>query len=140
VDFGGLAVWVPCSDALAEGLEATHLVFSAAAGVVTRPALPECPAVVPGGTQGFISGDCGGAVRFPGATVLADRNDRGGLAVDDGSVTAAGIQGKTTVAEASRSFDLSPSEIEGWVEDAKRGMENSLRANRLISASNTRSS
>ena len=26
------------------------------------------------------------------------------------------IQGKTTVAEASRAFDLSPSEIEGWVE------------------------
>ena len=41
------------------------------------------------------------------------------------------IQGKTTVAEASRSFDLTPSEIEGWVEDAKRGMENSLRANPL---------
>ena len=39
------------------------------------------------------------------------------------------IQGKTTVAEASRSFDLTPSEIEGWVDDAKRGMENSLRAN-----------
>jgi transposase-like protein len=33
------------------------------------------------------------------------------------------IQGKTTVAEASRSFDLSPSEIEGWIDDAKRGME-----------------
>ena len=41
------------------------------------------------------------------------------------------IQGKTTVAEASRSFDLSPSEIEGWVDDAKKGMENSLRANPL---------
>jgi transposase-like protein len=41
------------------------------------------------------------------------------------------IQGKTTVAEASRAFDLSPSEIEGWVEDAKRGMENALRANPL---------
>ncbi|WP_283176386.1 transposase [Gemmobacter sp. 24YEA27] len=41
------------------------------------------------------------------------------------------IQGKTTVAEASRSSDLSPSEIEGWVDDAKRGMENSLRANPL---------
>lgn len=41
------------------------------------------------------------------------------------------IQGKTTVAEASRSYDLSPSEIEGWVEDAKRGMENALRANLL---------
>lgn len=41
------------------------------------------------------------------------------------------IQGKTTVAEASRSFDLSPSEVEGWVEDAKRGMENSPRASPL---------
>ncbi|TJZ82434.1 DUF1153 domain-containing protein [Paracoccus hibiscisoli] len=41
------------------------------------------------------------------------------------------IQGRTTVAAASRSFDLTPSEIEGWVEDAKRGMENSLRANPL---------
>ncbi|AZB57458.1 DUF1153 domain-containing protein [Cereibacter sphaeroides] len=41
------------------------------------------------------------------------------------------IQGKTTVAEASRAYDLSPSEIEGWVEDAKRGLENALRANPL---------
>lgn len=30
------------------------------------------------------------------------------------------IQGKTTAAEASWSFDLSPSEIEAWVNDAKR--------------------
>lgn len=41
------------------------------------------------------------------------------------------IQGKTTLAEASRAFDLSPSEIEQWVEDGKRGMENALRANPL---------
>ena len=41
------------------------------------------------------------------------------------------IQGKTTVSEASRSFDLSPSEIQSWVDDAKRGMENSPRANPL---------
>lgn len=41
------------------------------------------------------------------------------------------IQGKTTVAEASRSFDLAPSEVESWVEDAKKGMENALRANPL---------
>ena len=33
------------------------------------------------------------------------------------------IQGKTTVALASRTFDLTLSEIEGWVEDAKRGMD-----------------
>ena len=38
------------------------------------------------------------------------------------------IQGKTTVAEASRQFDLSPSELESWVEQAKAGMENALRA------------
>ena len=41
------------------------------------------------------------------------------------------IQGKTTVAEASRAYDLSPSEIENWMDDAKRGMENALRANPL---------
>jgi transposase-like protein len=39
------------------------------------------------------------------------------------------IQGKTTVAEASRVYDLPPSEIEKWIEDGKRGMENALRAN-----------
>jgi transposase-like protein len=39
------------------------------------------------------------------------------------------IQGKTTVAEASRLHDLPPSELEKWIEDGKRGMENALRAN-----------
>ncbi|WP_459615944.1 DUF1153 domain-containing protein [Bordetella sp. 2513F-2] len=39
------------------------------------------------------------------------------------------IQGKTTVAEASRQYDLSPSEVEQWIDDGKRGMENALRAN-----------
>src|SRR5699024_1944621 len=38
------------------------------------------------------------------------------------------IQGKTTIAEASRAYDLSPAEIESWVEDGKSGMENALRA------------
>jgi transposase-like protein len=37
------------------------------------------------------------------------------------------IQGRTTVSEASRQFDLPPSEIEGWVEAGKAGMENALR-------------
>jgi transposase-like protein len=41
------------------------------------------------------------------------------------------MQGKTSVAEASRSFDMPPSEIEGWVEDARKGMENALRAKPL---------
>lgn len=38
------------------------------------------------------------------------------------------IQGKTTVAEASRQYDLPPAEIEDWVDQAKAGMENALRA------------
>lgn len=41
------------------------------------------------------------------------------------------IQGKTTVSEAARAFDLTPSEIEEWVNDAKQGMENALRAKPL---------
>jgi transposase-like protein len=41
------------------------------------------------------------------------------------------LQGKTTVAEARRRYDLPPSEIEQWVDEGKRGMENALRANPL---------
>lgn len=33
--------------------------------------------------------------------------------------------------EASRSYDLPPSEIETWIDEARRGMENALRANPL---------
>ena len=39
------------------------------------------------------------------------------------------IQGNAKVAEASRAFDLTPSVVVGWVEDARKGMENALRAN-----------
>lgn len=38
------------------------------------------------------------------------------------------IQGKTTAAAASRQFELTPAEIESWLEDGKRRMENALRA------------
>jgi len=38
------------------------------------------------------------------------------------------IQGKTTVAEASRQYDLTPSEIQDWLDQGKAGMENALRA------------
>lgn len=41
------------------------------------------------------------------------------------------IQGEATVSEASRQYDLAPSEVEQWVDDDKRGMENALRANPL---------
>ena len=35
------------------------------------------------------------------------------------------------LAEASRAYDLTPSEVESWVEDGKKGMENALKANPL---------
>ena len=38
------------------------------------------------------------------------------------------IQGKTTISEASRQFDLPPTEIEDWIDQGKAGMENALRA------------
>lgn len=38
------------------------------------------------------------------------------------------IQGKTTVSEASRQFDLASSELEDWMDQAKAGMVNALRA------------
>ena len=51
------------------------------------------------------------------------------------------IRGKTTVAGASRTYDLAPSEVEGWVDDAKKGMENALKANPLdVRQQSTRSS
>lgn len=41
------------------------------------------------------------------------------------------IKGKSTVSEASRTYNLPVSEVENWVVDGKRGMENALRANPL---------
>ena len=41
------------------------------------------------------------------------------------------LQGKTSVSEVARSFDLSPSEIEDWVDEGKKGLENALRAKPL---------
>jgi transposase-like protein len=38
------------------------------------------------------------------------------------------FQGKTTFAEVSRKYDLTPATIEEWMEDARLGMENQLRA------------
>ncbi|EED31990.1 hypothetical protein NOR53_3429 [gamma proteobacterium NOR5-3] len=38
-------------------------------------------------------------------------------------------KGQTTVNDAAREFDLTPSEIERWMQDAEAGMENALKAN-----------
>ena len=41
------------------------------------------------------------------------------------------MQGKTTVTEASRLYDLAPSEIENCVDDGRKDIENALKANPL---------
>ena len=38
------------------------------------------------------------------------------------------LKGKTTVAEVSRQHDLTPGEIERWVDEGINGMENNFRA------------
>ena len=38
------------------------------------------------------------------------------------------LQGKPTVAEASRSYDLPPPEIETWIDEAKRGPQSASRS------------
>jgi len=41
------------------------------------------------------------------------------------------IQGKTSISEAVWSFDIASAEIGEWVDEAKRGMGNALRAKPL---------
>jgi hypothetical protein len=50
LDFGGLAVGVSCGDAFTEGLEAAPLCLDPTSGVISRPALPERPAIVASGS------------------------------------------------------------------------------------------
>ncbi|MBY5985171.1 DUF1153 domain-containing protein [Halomonas sp. DP5Y7-2] len=38
------------------------------------------------------------------------------------------FKSKTTAAEVARQYDLTVSEIEGWVDEAQRSMENGFRA------------
>src|SRR6056297_3209772 len=93
LDFGGLAVWISCADAFSEGLQAPHLCFDPASDMVSGPAFPECSAVVSGGAQGFVAGARRRTVLFPWSAVLADRDDRSGMTVDDGGMAAAGAIG-----------------------------------------------
>lgn len=91
VDFGGLAIWIPRGDALTKGLQASHLGFHAAAGVVSGPPLPECPTVVTRGAQGFFARRGSRAVLFPSPTVPSGRDDCRATACDDGAVASAGM-------------------------------------------------
>ena len=50
---------------------------------------------------------------------------------EEGGFSGRILQGKTSVSEASRAHDLPPSEIEEWVDEGKKGLENALRAKPL---------
>lgn len=93
MDFGGLSVGVSCHDTLAEGFQAAHLRLDPAAGVISGPAFPERPPVVSRRAQGVVAGACSRAVCFPETSVLSDRDDRNGVAFDDGLVAAACVVG-----------------------------------------------
>ncbi|MEM7750079.1 MAG: DUF1153 domain-containing protein, partial [Pseudomonadota bacterium] len=64
-------------------------------------------------------------------SVMMEDGIEGWTAKRKSALVAEIIQGRTTVAEASRSLDLAPSEIENCVDDARKGMENALKANPL---------
>lgn len=86
-------MWISCHDTLAEGFQAAHLRLDPAAGVVAGPAFPERPPVVLRRAQGVVAGACSRAVFFPKTSVLSDRDDRNGIAFDDGLVAAACVIG-----------------------------------------------
>lgn len=90
MDFGSLAVGVSGGDALAEGFQASHPGLGAAADIVSGPPLPEGPAIVTCGAQGFLARPGSWAVVFSWPTVLADRDDRSATVCDDGAMAAAG--------------------------------------------------
>ncbi len=90
MDFGSLAVEVSGGDALAEELQALHLGLGAGPDMVSGPPLPERPAILTCGAQGFVARPGNWAVVFPWPTVLADRDDRSATVCDDGAMAAAG--------------------------------------------------
>ncbi len=82
------------------------------------PALPERPAIVAGGAQGFVPGRCRRAVLFPKSAVLTDRNDRGCLSGDDSGVATAGVIGAIHCPAGS---------CEAWSREGARSRCQSLR-------------
>lgn len=39
------------------------------------------------------------------------------------------LRGQRTISECSREYGLTPSELESWIDEASKGMENALRSN-----------
>ncbi len=93
-----MRIWVATvrvsgADALAECLEVPHLRLDPASDMGYGPALSERPTVVPGGAQGYVPGDCRRRIFFQWPAVLAHRDDRNGMTVDNGGMAAAGVIG-----------------------------------------------
>lgn len=63
------AVGLAGSDVFAEGFEVVHFRFDAVAGMVSCPSRLEGSAIVLGGSQSFVSGNCGWAVFLPRPTI-----------------------------------------------------------------------
>lgn len=93
VDLGGLAVGVSGSDAVSEGLQASHLGLNPTSSVIAGPALSEGPAEVLGRLQGFVPGPGGRTVLLPHSAVAPDGDDGGSASLDNRGVAFAGVVG-----------------------------------------------
>lgn len=102
MNFGGLSVGNYRSDPVAEGFEASHLRPDATSEMVARPKISERLALMARGAQGIVPDAGRRAVVLPRFAVLADHNDRSGIAFEDGGVTAAGIVGNVGRHRADR--------------------------------------
>jgi len=70
-------------------------------------------------------------VRFPMMSEISNEDIKRWTVRRKSTLVLDIIQGKTTIQEASQTYDVSIEQIEHWVEDGKRGLENGLRMNPL---------
>ena len=91
VDFGGLAVWVFCGDAVSGDFQAPLFCLDPASDIVAVPSFPNCTAFFTNVAQDCVSRDCGRAVLTPKPPVLADRDDGCRPMLENSVVAAAGI-------------------------------------------------
>jgi len=82
MEFGDLAVEVPCHEALPQEFHAMHLGFDAASAVVSAPSSPERAAQVSWRPQGLVAdhGSRGGSFPRPGVPARRDDGMRAAMA------------------------------------------------------------
>ena len=91
VDFGSLSVRVSRGDPFTEGFETAHSRLDPASGMIAGSLLPVRPTEAPGRPEDVVAGTGRRAVFLPEASVLADRDNGGAAAIQDGRVATPGV-------------------------------------------------